>query len=342
MCRYHKGFDPLDLPHKEIITEINCKSCHQDAYRKHTFHPWMGNAPLKEDCRSCHDYHYASVTRGERSTVGGIHSVNQCGKCHVDEGEQFLQSEHYGSLIKTSNANSPGCNYCHREPITKGWGIDYSKRKQHQNRICYECHSLESTNRNVEIKISNLSSRHYELMNNGVEYTPICTDCHGYHNIKNNNDFNSRLNQRNAYSACGKCHIHTSQEYQNSVHGMAQLKGNQNAANCVNCHSEHSKNNVPIIDGNLLKSHNLKLSSLMKSNAIYCISCHVDNELMSANNLKTIADAHQFLPSMEKHFEVISCFDCHSSFTESYLSHNILPFDKTKGNCNPCYEKILN
>src|ERR1035437_3435523 len=37
----HVGFNPDEVPHKENIKPIDCKSCHKDAPLKHQFHPDM-------------------------------------------------------------------------------------------------------------------------------------------------------------------------------------------------------------------------------------------------------------------------------------------------------------
>src|SRR3972149_9858496 len=40
----HAGFDADNVPHKEKIQPVNCKTCHKDAALKHQFHPQMNLA----------------------------------------------------------------------------------------------------------------------------------------------------------------------------------------------------------------------------------------------------------------------------------------------------------
>jgi hypothetical protein len=58
----HVGFNPDELPHKENIESINCKSCHKDAPVKHPFHPQLKkangtNGPANISCKGCHGRH---------------------------------------------------------------------------------------------------------------------------------------------------------------------------------------------------------------------------------------------------------------------------------------------
>ncbi|MBS4000274.1 MAG: cytochrome c3 family protein [Desulfobulbaceae bacterium] len=338
----HKGFDPDDIPHKKNIGKIDCNSCHQGVEKKHTFHPWMADAPLQNDCKKCHGYHYATPAKGKGSKVSGIHSLNQCGTCHQDVVDEYMKSEHYKALLNISDENAPDCNYCHRKPITKGWIGNYIQRKANQNQVCTDCHSHDTKNPSVIKTITNSNSRHFQLKTEGKEHAAVCTDCHGFHNIKKNEDFEARLSVKNSFSACGKCHVHIAQEYQNSIHGLAQIIGNMDAASCVSCHFEHDLKKVPHVDEAIFKSNKLNKKFAIDSKMIYCVSCHGDSDLMGKSKLKSLVESHSWLPELESHFAAVSCFDCHSSYTVPYLSHNILPLEKSVKTCNPCHEQDMN
>jgi hypothetical protein len=337
----HKGFDPDEMPHKANIQPVDCKSCHTDALSKHTFHPTMESAPLKDNCKQCHGYHEVSSPKGANSSVGGLNAVDKCGACHPDVKEEYVKSEHFKAVQTKQSANAPDCNYCHRNPITKGWIKNYKERKVNQNAVCVECHKSDSHNPDVLKKISNNDSRHAKLRKSGKEYAAVCTDCHGFHNVRKNDDFEAALNAKNSSSACGKCHIHIAQEYQNSIHGIAQMKGNANAAGCVSCHHEHSKENNPKVDDGIYTANNLNKEFAEKSNTVVCINCHTNDNLIQESKLKTLSQAHKWLPGLDKHFQTVSCFECHASYTEPYLSHNILPLEKSRRDCNECHDKTL-
>ena len=56
----HKDFNPEDMPHKAIITPVNCSSCHSDVIKKHSFHPQMANVGANKElsnCKNCHGTH---------------------------------------------------------------------------------------------------------------------------------------------------------------------------------------------------------------------------------------------------------------------------------------------
>lgn len=328
----HKGFNSEDIPHKEVIVPVDCKGCHTNVEKKHIFHPWMSSAPLKDDCKNCHEHHYTSPVRGRNSNLSGISTVDKCGTCHIDVKEAFMKSEHYKVLSHSSGEFSPDCNYCHRHPITKGWISDYKERKDNQNNICIECHKTDSHNPEVLKKVSNFDSRHAKLRLSGKEHAAVCTDCHGYHNIAKNEDFDAQLHIKNAYNACGKCHVHIAQEYQNSIHGLLQMKGNINAAGCVSCHFEHRQDNISSISDEIYALNKLNKVFSEKSLMTNCITCHTSEN-------KSLAESHKFLPYLETHFATVTCYDCHSSYSKPYLSHNILPIEKSRRDCRECLEK---
>jgi hypothetical protein len=335
----HKGFNIDDIPHKAKIEPVDCKSCHTNVETKHTFHPWMASAPLKDNCKQCHGYHSVTPPKSMYSTVGGMNSVEKCGGCHKDVKEEFMKSEHYKVLQNKATPNSPDCNYCHRNPITKGWIKNYKQRKDNQNNVCIECHKSDTHNPEVLKKVSNDESRHAKLRKSGKEHAAVCTDCHGFHNIKKSEDFEARLNVKNSSSSCGKCHIHIAQEYQNSIHGLAQMKGNMAAAGCVSCHFEHSKNKKNQLSDKIFNDNQLNRDFAENGKMTNCIACHTNDSLISTGNFKNLKSSHKWLPFLKKHFEKVSCYDCHSSFTEPYLSHNILPIEKSLKSCNDCHNK---
>ena len=330
----HKGFNPEDIPHKEVITPVDCKGCHTDVEKKHTFHPWMSSAPLKDDCKNCHEHHYTSPVRGSKSNFSGVNTVEKCGTCHKDVKQEFMKSEHFKTLSHSSSEFSPDCNYCHRNPITKGWISNYKERKDNQNNVCIDCHKSDSHNPEVLKKISNSESRHAKLRLSGKEHAAVCTDCHGFHNIVKNEDFEAKLSVKNSFNTCGKCHVHIAQEYQNSIHGLLQMKGNMNAAGCVSCHFEHSQDKKENISDDIYAFNKLNKEFSEKSLMTNCISCHTSDN-------KSLAESHKFLPYLESHFASVTCYDCHSSYSKPHLSHNILPIEKSRRDCQECHEQTL-
>ncbi len=336
----HKGFNPDDIPHKAKIEPVDCKSCHKGVEKKHTFHPWMSNAPLQDNCKNCHGYHDVSAVKSKNSNLSGVNAINNCGTCHTEIKNEYIKSEHFKALQNINSENAPDCNYCHKHQITEGWITDYKTRKNNQNDVCIHCHNTNTDNPDVIKKVSNEHSRHAGLRIKGKEHAAVCTDCHGFHNIRKNEDTEARLNPKNSFSYCGKCHVHIAQEYQNSIHGTAQLKGNTNAAGCTSCHFEHGGKNLQITD-EVYKNNFLSKEFSEKSGIVNCISCHTDESNFEKNKFITLTDAHDWLPRLKEHFASVSCYDCHSSYTEPYLSHNILPLNKSVKDCQGCHSKSV-
>jgi formate dehydrogenase gamma subunit len=87
----------------------------------------------------------------------------------------------------------------------------------------------------------------------GNSSVPVCTDCHGIHNIKSHIDPTSSVAAQNiARTTCGQCHgnVRMTSEYglssqriksyEDSYHGLAKRLGSDEAANCASCHGVHN------------------------------------------------------------------------------------------------------
>ena len=87
----------------------------------------------------------------------------------------------------------------------------------------------------------------------GVTDSPVCTDCHGDHEILAPKDAKSLVNARRvSFETCGRCHgdariaarydLPTDRlsTFADSFHGLAARGGVQNVANCASCHGVHN------------------------------------------------------------------------------------------------------
>jgi len=115
---------------------------------------------------------------------------------------------------------------------------------------CFECHSVQEG-----MSIIFKDDIHYK---NGIS----CADCHGGDANEDNGNlsmsaargFKVRVTREAAPEYCGRCHSdaafmgkHKAGQradqvalYRKSVHGVELAKGNQRAANCIDCHSVHN------------------------------------------------------------------------------------------------------
>ena len=115
------------------------------------------------------------------------------------------------------------------------------------------------------------------LLLNGNTDAPVCTNCHGEHNILKHNDPDSPVSARNvSKQVCTPCHSSVKlankyglspnrpETFKDSFHGLAIEGGSTTVANCASCHGAHS-----------IKPASDPTSSVYKGNlAETCGKCH--------------------------------------------------------------------
>src|SRR3990172_1540093 len=88
----HTGFDPNNLPHKENIAPVQCRTCHAKDIPKHAFHKTVlsGGSDASKMCKECHGAHDVVSPKVEGSKFNRANIANSCGTCHNAEKEKFL------------------------------------------------------------------------------------------------------------------------------------------------------------------------------------------------------------------------------------------------------------
>ncbi len=177
----------------------------------------------------------------------------ECTRCHFSgnrigapEGEmydQYRESVH-GLAAAEGRQNAPYCQNCHgthaihrhNDPLSPILRLNVAS-------TCGKCHVKEYADfdlsiHGIEVKKDNLDS-------------PICTNCHGEHEIRMRSDPKSQVNAANIPNTCSACHssaplmtqygVRTKQvkTYEDSFHGIAIKFGQKQAANCASCHGVH-------------------------------------------------------------------------------------------------------
>ncbi len=246
-------------------------------------------APASRDALSCLDCH--GDPNLSMALPGGAKL-----SLFVDEAE-MSKSVHQGKL---------GCNDCHSR-IT---GVPHKKLQAGslreyaivQYEACKRCHFANYT--------MTLDSVHYQVLESGNQKAPLCTDCHGYHNVSKPDQPRSKISL-----SCAKCHQDTYQAYTQSVHGAALLKEeNPDVPVCTDCHGTHT-----IKDSGT--------ASFRLDSPEMCGKCHADETLMRRYNLspnvfKTyLQDFHGATVTLAKRQGSDSwagaavCSDCHGVHT---------------------------
>lgn len=125
---------------------------------------------------------------------------------------------------------------------------------------CQKCHSANYDKAQ--------DSMHAQVAAQGNQDAPVCTDCHGAHDVQPPDQPRSLIS-----STCGQCHSQIFEEYKASIHGSALIeKDNPDVPVCTDCHGVHNIQDP-------------RTSQFRVQTPDLCAGCHADAELMSKYHL---------------------------------------------------------
>lgn len=200
-------------------------------------------------CQDCH----ADVTVIPHKDIV-IGKVN-CSRCHFNGNnmgipdspmyDQFWNSVH-GKKLKEGDPKAPDCQDCHGGHNVQP--ADHPESGVHKTNIpdtCGACH--KAVTREYVGSIHGVA-----ILEKGILNVPVCTDCHGEHDVYSSDMSVSTTNKQNVPDTCKACHedyalmrefdLSTEQAdtYTSSFHGVALQFGEVTVANCASCHGTHS------------------------------------------------------------------------------------------------------
>jgi len=212
-------------------------------------------------CLDCHARNGDMTTilpaNDPKSTINRANIAETCGRCHGDKSVMqgsgisdrpflsYRESVH-AQAIARGNTGAAVCTDCHNShDIRAASDTQSSIFKINIPQTCGKCHQAEADQFNRSI--------HGVALARGVSRAPVCTDCHGIHNIKMPFDQTAAApSSALATDTCAKCHegVTLTQEfgvasgrvssYKDSYHGLASRLGSKVVANCASCHGVHN------------------------------------------------------------------------------------------------------
>ncbi|MGK5086107.1 cytochrome c3 family protein [Bdellovibrionota bacterium FG-2] len=180
----------------------------------------------------------------------------------------YVDREH---IKKSVHAAQLECTDCHRDitasthPTGAAKNAKFAQYKDARDfsiqlsNTCQRCHYAYYTRM--------LDSIHFEIMKAGERSAPICTDCHGSHDVRKPGNPRKEINTR-----CRQCHTEVAKAYEKSVHGELLATGSDDAPVCTDCHGAHAISD-PTKPG--FKAASYKL----------CAKCHGDEKKMQPHGL---------------------------------------------------------
>jgi predicted CXXCH cytochrome family protein len=260
----HSNFKQFLTDHSKNLkkTQIaDCTPCHSEIAKQHreSIHGIALREGIDEaaNCWDCHGHHDVKHVKSESSTVNPKNVATTCAKCHdnpelakkfdfgvPNPGKRYSSSVH-GKLIQSGNTNAATCNTCHGTHDIKNKVQPGSKISTFNiPDLCGQCHKQEAEDYKQSI--------HWIRAKQGFREAPVCDDCHSEHGINAINSTNQRaMAKKIQEETCMVCHQnpriaerfgHSGSQakmYQDSYHGLAVMRGDKDAAMCIDCHSVH-------------------------------------------------------------------------------------------------------
>lgn len=253
----------------------------------HSYHALaVRNGSKAATCLDCHtkngDMSTILPATDPNSTINRATIAATCGRCHGDKSVMqgsgisdrpflsYRESVH-AKAIARGNSSAAVCTDCHNShDIQPASNSQSAIAKVNIPATCGKCHRTEAS--------EFVQSVHGEAVTRGVSRAPVCTDCHGIHNIKMPFDqTTATATTAIATDSCATCHegVTLTQEfgvasgrvssYKDSYHGLASQLGSKVVANCSSCHGVH--NILPSSDPkSMISANNLSQT---------CGQCHV-------------------------------------------------------------------
>jgi len=201
-----------------------CRQCHGEQYEKtldsvHQRALAAGNTNAAI-CTDCHNPHTQPRLTGKSSGLltpaARVHIPDTCARCHNGIFETYKQSVHGKALTEQSNVDVPTCIDCHgvhdiQEPTTASF-------RNSTPFLCAKCHTnpqiMDKYGISTQVLNTYLADFHgttvklfEETYPDQPTNKPVCTDCHGIHNIAAVDDPAAGVAiKENLLLRCQRCH----------------------------------------------------------------------------------------------------------------------------------------
>lgn len=284
--------------HEKNLAET-CGSCHSKQKEEYLIseHGKQRNEKLSNTptCITCHKSGLITKNSSHDLVTTKLTQEKICLSCHLDNAEvrkrmtmtkgfiKAFENSVHGKSLNSGNEKAPNCVNCHSShKVLKGSDPQSGVAKKNIPTTCASCHS--------DITKEYRSSVHGVALAKRNSDSPVCTNCHGEHNILKHSDPKSPVAFKNvSEQVCSPCHssVKLSEKYglsanrfqtfKDTYHGLALSGGSAEVANCASCHGVHN-----------IKSSKDSTSTIHKSNLVNtCGKCHP-----GANKNFTVGSVH--------------------------------------------------
>jgi len=243
-------------------------------------------------------------------------ATNTCMECHLTSEDARIKAPAMQFRGSVHHDDNIGCIACHggdaedptvRAPAPSAGFVGHPTRDK-ISQLCGGCHNDARFERrfNALLPVDQLvlfaMSPHGQLAAKGNKAAPVCTTCHGTHNVLRASDPRAPVNSHRVSKLCGKCHsdpkhmagrkLPTDQlsKWERSAHAAALKKGVPNAPSCVGCHGSHGEmqGTVASVGRACGSCHTEQLANFRKSphakpyrrlGFTECVPCHGNHDV---------------------------------------------------------------
>ncbi len=220
----HPDFKANTLRDVTLQLYVSCQKCHADQYNKtlDSVHEkaLAGGNTNAAVCTDCHNPHQQTrlidPQTGQLSQDARLQIPQTCARCHSTIYNAYKDSVHGAALTQYGNLDVPTCIDCHGvHNIQSPTSAEF---RNNTPQLCAKCHTDPQIMNKYGISTQVLNT--YVADFHGTTVTlfeqvspdtptnkPVCTDCHGVHDISNVNDPTTGIAiKKNLLLKCQQCH----------------------------------------------------------------------------------------------------------------------------------------
>jgi cytochrome b subunit of formate dehydrogenase len=254
----HSDFSESRLPHGPTAKKVDCAKCHSAgldgaAKTPALVHAYLdsvhgriwkqgGSKKTGPTCASCHGVHDILPSSNPKSKTYRLNLSATCGQCHSEQ--RYFDKSIHGLALFKKNEKSATCIDCHGSHDIQPASMEVSHvSRMHVPDTCGKCHAA--------IESQYLAGIHGQALKQGRKEAPICSTCHGEHDIQPPGNPNSSVSPQRIAETCSHCHESLALQtkfnmpsgrltsFEDSFHGVALQYGVLTVANCASCHGAH-------------------------------------------------------------------------------------------------------
>jgi predicted CXXCH cytochrome family protein len=226
--------DIKTFPHPERTTDTLrevklkyytiCRQCHEeqfnltlDSVHQRALAAGNNNAAVCSDCHNPHtQQRLTNADTGKLLDYARLHIPETCAQCHSAIYDKYKESVHGKALTQEGNLDVPTCIDCHGvHNIQSPETVNFRNSTPF---LCAKCHTNNALMHKYGISTDVLNTYVADFHGTTVVLfdktypdqptnKPVCTDCHGVHDIANVNDpANGLAIRKNLLVRCQKCH----------------------------------------------------------------------------------------------------------------------------------------